>query len=234
MGQNIGAAGARPATILCMLILAAVPAAAGAQDRGEWYVSGAGTISMLESTEGTIANAPFPGSSIRTQNEFGTGWGAQAALGYDFGRFRTELEVGFNKDTQDDYVAIAPPTGRLPADVEEDSIRAMLNAYVDIMDGPIQPYLGAGIGMTRIDLVFIGPRAPFPTEAPRELINDHDNRFAYQLMAGVAFALNDRVALTGQYRWLDAGTFRGLDSRGEPITRDHAGHHIDFGVRLSF
>jgi len=223
-----------PATMGCLVLLAAVPTTAQAQDRQGWYVAGAGTISMLNSTDGTIANAPAPGITVRTENDFDTGWGVQAAVGHDFGRFRAEAEFGFTRNEQDDYVAIAPPTGRLPADVQEDSVRGMLNAYVDITDGRVQPYVGAGIGFTRIDLVFNGPRAPFPTEAFRELINDSDNRFAYQLIGGVAFALSDRVALTAQYRWFDAGTIRGVDSRNELFTRDHAGHNVDLGVRFGF
>jgi OOP family OmpA-OmpF porin len=221
-------------TLAVLGAAAACPVAASAQDASGWYVSGAGSITMLNGTDGTIANAPAPGITVRTQNEFETGFGAQVAVGRDFGRFRLEAELGYTQDHQNHYVAVAPPTGRIPAYVDQNAARAMLNGYVDLTDGTVQPFLGAGAGVVRIHHRFFAPRAPFPTEAPRELINDNDTRFAYQLMAGLGIRVAPTVMLTAQYRWLDAGRFHGLDSRGERFERDHRGHNLDLGVRLRF
>lgn len=207
---------------------------ANAQESEGFYGSAAVSISQLQDTEGTIANAPLPGSTIRTQNSFGTGFGGQAALGYDFGRFRLEAEVGFARDKQNDYVAIVPPTGRITADVKQDSLRGMANAYFDLGDGSIQPFVGAGMGVARVKVDFFGPRAPFPTEPPRQLIQSSDTRFAYQLIAGVAVPVGGKAAVTLQYRWFDAGTLAVLDSRNEIVTRDHGGHNVDLGVRFHF
>lgn len=222
--------------IIVMLTSSALlmPAAANAQDSEGVYGSISATISQLQDTKGTIANAPLPGSTVRTENSFGTGIGGQAALGYDFGNFRLEGEIGFARDKQDSYVAIVPPTGKIPADVKQKSLRGMINAYADFGKGPIRPYVGAGVGLVRVKLDFFGPRAPFPTEPPRQLIKDSDTRFAYQLIGGLAVPVSERAAITLQYRWLDAGTIKPLDSRNEIVTRDHKGHNVDLGLRLNF
>ena len=208
--------------------------AAQAQAAGDWYVAAAGTVSEPRDTKGAIANAGAPGFTVRTANSFETGYGVQAAIGRQVGRFRLEGEIGFTRDKQDHYVAIAPPTGRIPADVEQDTLRAMVNGYVDLSDGSIQPFIGAGIGAARVDLKFVAARAPFPTEPPRELINDRDTKFAYQLMGGLAVPLTERLRLTAQYRWFDVGKFALKDVRGERVTRSLSGHNLDLGLRLAF
>lgn len=204
-----------------------------AQDGG-WYAAVAGAAVFLEDTDGTIANAGAPGFTVRTKNDFETGYGVHAALGRRFGRVRVEGELGYTRSEQDRYVSIAPPTGTIPANVRQSAKRLMLNGYVDLNDGPLQPYVGAGVGAVELSLKFVAPRAPFPTEAPRELINDSDSRVAYQLMAGVAHPIGERLKLTAQYRWFDAGTMEARDTRGEAITRDHSGHHFDVGLRYAF
>lgn len=216
------------------LIAIAVPHAAQAEDGEGWYISAAGTVSKLEDTAGTIANAPAPGITVRTENSFETGFGGLLAIGRDFGKVRAEIEGGFTRDTQDSYTSVAPPTGRIVADVQQETLRGMANVYFDITDGPVQPYVGAGIGVAKVDLLFVAPRAPFPTEPPRTLIDGDDTRFAYQIMGGVSAQISARLAFTLQYRWFDAGTITIPDSRGEATTRDVAGHHVDAGLRLTF
>ena len=228
---------------LAALLLASaaplLPIAAHAQDApaatGDgWYAAGAVTLSLLNDTAGTIANAPMPGSTVRLKNPIETGFGGQVALGHRFGSFRLEGEIGFTHNTQDRYVAIVPPTGSIPAKVSDDALRGMVNGYYDLSYGPVMPFVGAGLGFASVDIDFFAPRAPFPAEAPRQLIKDGDTLFAYQLMAGVAVPVSEDVALTLQYRWFDAGTVEALDVRGERIARDHAGHNVDFGIRINF
>jgi OmpA-OmpF porin, OOP family len=206
-----------------------------------WYISASGTLSLLKDTSGMIANAPVAGSTVRTESSFKNGFGGQVAIGHIFGPYRLEGEIGYTRNKQNHYVAVVPPTGRIPADVKDDATRVMINGYYKWpWPGPgcvvCKPdlYLGAGIGASRVNINFVAPRAPFPTEAPRQLIKDSDTRFAYQLMAGTAVPVSDKVALTLQYRWFDAGTVEGKDVRGEAFTRDHAGSNIDVGVRVRF
>lgn len=218
--------------IVVLLGSAASSSSMAANAADGWYVSAAATISLLNDTSGTIANAPTPGSTVRLENPLKTGYGGQFALGHSFGSFRVEGEFGYTHNTQDQYTAIVPPTGSIKADVKDDALRGMVNGYYDFSYGSITPYVGAGVGVARVDINFFAPRAPFPAEASRQLIKDGDTRFAYQLMAGIAVPLSDDVAFTVQYRWFDAGTVEARDVRGEGITRDHAGHNVDIGIRL--
>lgn len=223
------------------LALALVPAfatlwgaEAHAQQRGDWYAAVSGSLTSREDADGTIANAPAPGSTVLTKSPFEPGIGGQFAVGRRFGSLRLEVELGYTRDSQDRYQAIVPPTGQIFADVTEERIRGMVNGYVDFDMGTIKPYLGAGLGYASTDLLFVAPRAPFPTEQPRSLIDDSDGGVAWQAIAGFAAPLNDRIDVTVQYRWLDAGTFEAVDSRRERITRDTHGGNVDVGLRMSF
>ena len=222
----------RMLTILPLLLV--LPVAAHAQSAPHWYGAASIDISLLKDTDGSIVNAPTPGNTVRSFNPTQTGIGGQIAIGYAFGRARIEIEGGYTRNTDNRYVSIVPPTGAIAADVKRTALRGMVNGYYDFGKRGVQPYVGAGFGVLRAKVDFFAPRAPFPTEAPRQLINGSDTRFAYQLMAGIAIPLSPRLKVTAQYRWLDAGTIHPLDSRGEQTSYDYRGHHIDIGVRVGF
>lgn len=212
----------------------ALPATAHAEEAGHWYGSAAVDISLLKDTDGVISNAPVAGRSVQSFNPTRTGVGGSIALGYDLGRVRLEVEGGYTRNTDDRYVSIVPATGTIPARVKRTAFRGMANVYYDVRSGPVQPYIGGGIGALVGKVDFFAPRAPLPNEAPRQLINDSDTRFAYQLVGGVAARVAPRFMLTAQYRWLDAGTLHPRDVRGERTSYDYRGHHIDVGVRIGF
>lgn len=207
---------------------------AQAQDRGEWYAAAGGSLTFREAVDGTIANAPAPGLTVRVRNPIEPGFGGHVAVGRRLGNIRLEGELSYTRETQNRYEAIVPPTGQIFADITEERLRAMINGYVDFDAGRLQPYVGVGAGYASTDLLTIAPRAPLPTEQPRRLIDDSDQSFAWQAMAGVATPLNDVLDLTVQYRYFDGGTFEAVDLRNEKVTRDISGHSIDIGLRLSF
>lgn len=223
-----------PALLLTGIANGVPAAVAEPQEDQPWYASASATLSRLESTEGTIANAPVAGSTVRTQNSFKAGGGGQIAFGRRFSWLRLETELGYTQNEQESYVAVVPPTGSIPADVKEKESRAMVNVYRDLSTGALQPYVGVGVGATRVEVDFFAPRAPFPAEPPRQLIKDDDTRFAYQIIGGLAMRATTALTLSVQYRWLDAGTIEGLDVRGQIFKRDHAGHHLDLGLRIGF
>lgn len=212
----------------------AVIGAANAQDQGNWYAAAGGSLTLRDAVDGTIANAPAPGLTVRTGNPIEPGFGGHVAVGRRLGNFRLEGELSYTRETQNRYEAIVPPTGQIFADVTEERMRAMINGYVDFNTGRVQPYLGVGAGYASTDLLTIAPRAPFPTEQPLRLIDDSDKGFAWQAMAGFATPLNEALDLTVQYRWFDGGTFEAVDSRRENVTRDIRGHSFDVGLRLNF
>jgi opacity protein-like surface antigen len=212
----------------------ALPTTAHAQEARHWYGSIALDISLLKDTNGVIFNAPVAGRSVQSFNPTQTGVGGSIALGYDLGRVRFEVEGGYTRNTDDRYVSIVPATGTIPATVKRTAFRGMANVYYDVTRGPVQPYVGAGLGGLVGTVDFFAARAPLPTEAPRQLIKASDTRFAYQLIGGVAARVAPRLMVTAQYRWLDAGTLHPRDVRGERTSYDYRGHHVDLGARIAF
>lgn len=219
--------------------LLAMPAIAAAQDgAGEdaegWYVAAAASVSLLDDVANTTTGVPVPPGFVSTTASPDAGLGAQVAFGYDFGRFRLEAEAGYSRNRADRYTALVPPTGSIPGSIRDDSLRGMLNAYVDLTDGPVTPYVGAGAGVAQVNVKVVAPPAFTPAAAPVTLIEDRISGFAYQLFGGVDVRVSKRLSLRAQYRWFDAGTLDGLDSGRRPLERSHSGHNIDFGLRFDF
>lgn len=223
-------------TILAAATFAiAVAGSAQAQDAETdgWYLAASGSVSLLDDAHlRIITGIPVPGAAVETVQAMNTGYGIQAAVGRKFGSFRLEAEAGYTANQSGHYTAIIPPTGRIPSDGKQSALRLMANGYVDFGHGRVQPYVGAGAGWTRVSFRVTAPRAPFPTEAPRQLIDTHDNRFAWQLMGGAAVRLSPTLSLNAQYRWHSAGNFGGRDLAGNPFASRHAGHNIDIGIRI--
>ena len=206
-------------------------ASAKAQDAEAdgWYLAAGGSISLLKDANTQII---APVGTVETFFPTNTGYGVQLAVGRRFGKFRLEAEAGYSTNHSDRYTAIIPPTGNIPADADQSALRLMANGYVDFGQGRVQPYVGAGAGWTRLHRRVVAPRAPFPTEAPRPLIDTHANRFAWQLMGGAAVRLSPALSLTAQYRWHSAGDFGGRDLAGNRFNSHHSGHNIDIGFRV--
>jgi OmpA-OmpF porin, OOP family len=208
--------------------------AAPAHAQGGWYVGGAITASFLNDPHQTVANAPAPGSTLRLVNNVDSAVGWQAEFGRAFDSFRLEAEIGRTNNKPNSYTVTSPFTRTLPQTGEFAVTRYMANGYWDVLQGRVRPYLGAGAGIARVHVVTIGPRAPFPTETPRTLIDDSGSAFAWQAMAGVSVAASRQLAVTAQYRWFDADRIQGHDMRGQRFTEKLSGHNIDVGLRFTF
>lgn len=216
------------------LVALAVPGTTWAQNVDEgWYVAGSATLSLLDDSHTLIVDLPIPTGYAETEYKLDAGWGAQVAVGRQFDHVRLELEGGYSRNDADHYIAIVPPTGEIPAKGGHKVWRVMANGYYDFGDGPVRPYIGAGIGYADVKIHLFAARAPFPNEDPMLILDDHAGEFAYQAMAGVGFALSDSVKVTTQYRWLSAGKVRVTDLGGYQHIREHHGHNLDVGLRFS-
>ncbi|KUO54697.1 MAG: hypothetical protein APF82_08720 [Sphingomonadales bacterium BRH_c42] len=207
---------------------------AHASEDGNWYVAASGTLSLLENSHTMIVNLPIPGGFVETDNDMNTGGGAQVAIGRRIGNARVEVEGGYADNKSKHYTAIVPPTGDIASEGGHKAWRAMANTYYDFGSGDFRPYVGGGIGYANIKARFFAARAPFPNETPILIINDHKDEFAYQAMAGAAYQLSSRVALTAQYRWMSAGKVHFRDLSGFEHIREHKGSNIDIGIRFGF
>jgi opacity protein-like surface antigen len=223
-------------TVAAVAAVALTGGVAHAQAKDGWYFAGAITGSDLNKPHQTIANAPAPGSTLQVTNDVDFGGGGQIELGRRLGAVRVEAEIGRTENKSKSYTATSPISITVPQDGKNNATRYMANAYYDLPQTslPLRLFVGAGLGVADVHVTTFAAPAKAPAAPPSQLIDVSDQVFAYQLMAGLSLPLNDRLAVTGQYRWFDAGTIKGRDSRGEAITREIAGHNFDIGLRLTF
>ena len=159
-------------------------------------------------------------------------WGGSLAYGVKSGAVRTELELNIKQDAEkkisgswsegegDDAVSGVETT---KLSVENNSV--MINAYYDINTGTkLTPYVGAGIGMAHL-------KATAKYDDGKD--SKSKNNFAWQVGAGVAYALTDNVVLDAGYRYTDAGDVKISD--GESTNKYEAqSHEFLLGARYSF
>jgi len=111
-----------------------------------------------------------------------TGWATLGAFGYDFGNgLHTELEVGYRRND-----------GQLRAGFDDglnlsDSNTGVLDVMANVLYGfgkdlPLQPYVGAGAGIARLNI---------DLDDGEEIREDDGWAFAYQLIAGLNCSLPD-------------------------------------------
>jgi OmpA-OmpF porin, OOP family len=151
------------------------------------------------------------------------GFVGNVAVGHGYGNgFRTELELGFRENDVDSI------SGGGAASGDVSSWSAMVNALYDFnASGKLQPYVGVGAGVARLDVSGASPSAG-------TTIDDADTTFAWQGMAGVAYAVSERVKLTLGYRYFAVPDASINNSAGTSFDSDYASHDILFGLRYSF
>ena len=105
----------------------------------------------------------------------------------------------------------------------------MLNVFYDFDTGTkFTPYIGGGIGIAHL-------KVKIRTDEGK--VSKSDNSFAYQLGAGVAYAVTDSIALDLSYRYTDSGsmTVREYSLEDADKTKiDSTAQEILFGVRYTF
>ncbi len=156
-------------------------------------------------------------------------WGGSLAYGVKADAVRTELELNIKQDAEKKFSEVSEDEGddagveTTKLSVENNSV--MINAYYDINTGTkLTPYVGAGIGMAHL-------KATAKYDDGKD--SKSKNNFAWQVGAGVAYALTDNVALDAGYRYTDAGDVKISD--GESTNKYEAkSHEFLLGARYSF
>lgn len=136
--------------------------------------------------------------------------------------FRVELEGGYRPSDVD---SISGASGSSSGDV--DTFSALLNGFYDIGVGErFDLSIGGGLGIANVDYDGVTP-------VGSSTINDDDWGLAWQLGAGAAYALNDRLKLALDYRYLNV---EDLDYPTSPniggVDADYEDHAIFVGLRF--
>ncbi len=156
-------------------------------------------------------------------------WDVSVAAGVKFYAFRTELEYNQTLTTAKDTREFNP--------MYDEFIRAsqsyrslMLNGYYDIpVSTRFYPYLGAGVGLAQVKsrLGLLDSSNPD--------VEFKDNNFAFQLMAGVGYKLNENWAIDFGYRYINNGEGEwNIDGGRQIIKFNSVEHQVTAGVRYTF
>ena len=134
-----------------------------------------------------------------------TGFGGALALGYAFDNgFRTEAQLA-KGNAEFKNNGVSSTLGNVNV------WTAMLNGLYDFnRDGRINPFVGAGVGLARVNLVassFDQANASNPllalSRASAVSIDDSDTGFAWQLIAGLGLKLSEKLTADISYTYVN-------------------------------
>ena len=199
------------------------------------YLSAGAGVSFLQEADNTNRTP-----RVDVESTYDTGWAVSGAVGYSFSfGLRVEGEVAYrrveldklkiNEDGGLGATLGGPSLNGLttPADGTESALSGMVNLWYDINTGTrFTPYVGGGIGVARISLDKL-------TVGGVEIADDHDHVFAYQLGAGVAYALTPKISLTADYRYFATRDAQLKDISGD-FDSEFRNHSVMGGVRVGF
>ena len=210
------------ASVLAMGLMASGSAIAQSTDdtmmmdsavRG-WYLSG--NIGIHHPMDSDLS-----GTGVSSSAEIDQGLAGLAAFGFDFGEhWRAEFETGYRESDLDNISGTAA-TG------DAEALSGIANVFYDFnLGGGIEPYLGAGLGMTRVSLDGASPIGG-------SSITDDDWGFALQAGAGLAIPLNRRLKLTADYRYMSVRDLNYTSAAGTSIDADYDDHAVFIGLRFA-
>ena len=202
-----------------------------------FYVGADGGGMIVEDIDYDIGALP---SAATVNHEYG--WDLDANIGYDFGFFRVETEVGYRKALVDSYssttttpafaagggLANAPAGNYDYAGRYSSALSFMLNGLLDFgPDDGIQGFVGGGVGVARV-------KANYALNTNGDFLNDSDTRFAYQGLAGVRAPLTDHLDAVVKYRFFTAPNARFVDTTSRNFEGRFRSHSILGGISYNF
>jgi hypothetical protein len=229
----------KPIIACAALITVAAPSMAATADTahrdtrwfGNPYFALSGDLSWMRDTD--TANSAT-GETGRI--DYDTGWGVNAALGYlmpAFGDFRFEVEGGYHQFGLDSSVTSI--TGAHNPNNDLKLFSYMGNLYYDLRSmshwfsrqSQFVPYIGGGLGGTSVRL---------PRNSGLGATDDHDNVFAYQLMAGISYVASSMPNTDWSlgYRFFNANDPEFDAGAGKVRLDDLRSNNIELGVRWHF
>ena len=259
------------ATAACLALGGASVAQA---QEGEWYIGANMPLMFIDDSEATstttVPNPQAPqqplsiGATVTTEHDTGFKFGA--TLGYHIdSAIRVEGELfmaraEISQITNTD-IALPGPLSSIPIDDvplnptgTAEQFGAMLNLWYDIeTDSDWTPYVGAGLGLIRVDqgdlrydegelVRAVLSRLPMSQPLPPGFVpkpSATDSAFAYQIGAGIGYALSDSTTLHIGYRLqaLNGLEFTGMNPMTMASVRaetDLRIHFLEIGIRQLF
>ncbi|MGO1304807.1 MAG: outer membrane protein, partial [Sphingomonas parapaucimobilis] len=192
----------RKLAIVLALASTALASPALARDKS-WYVGIEGGGMIVEDIDYDVTGA---GRSGVATVDHDYGYDVDGVMGYDFGGFRLETEVGYRRATVDGFSSTTLTNtgigaGTVPAGSynyaggSTSALSFMLNGLLDFgADDGIQGFVGGGVGVARV-------KANYALNNRADFLNDSDTVFAWQALAGIRAPLTDHIDATLKYRF---------------------------------
>ncbi len=176
--------------------------------------AGGGTLEDFDIREQSTANV-FRADPL-------AGYSLSGAAGLDFGIIRLEGEVFYNDNELDSFGGFF---GTFDGTVE--TLAGMGNIFLDIPTGiGITPFIGGGIGYADVEADISSGFA--------NLVNDSDGVLAWQLRAGIAFAIFPYTDLTLGYRYFVTEDLDMQNATGSVEVEGLRTHIGEIGLRFTF
>lgn len=180
-----------------------------------------------------LQNADNSAQGMTVQSGYKTGYGVAFRVGRQFARsWRLEWELAYAYNDVN-RLTLKKGFGSLDGayanvDGYESALSLMANALYDFMpDRPYHPYIGAGIGVTRLDMHNIGVNGV-------TLIDDTTAAFAYQGMVGVELDIKPQTAVYVQYHYFAAADPQFRDEAGNKFDSEYKSNNVSIGLRYYF
>ncbi len=222
----------RPARLAALSLLALTVTATAAQARdNNWYIGlrGGGVLPSDRTFYGTQPTRP----DFATTEKLGLA--AAARLGYDFGRLRTEVDVGYHQ-TGLKSIDLGSTTelgeaGRYnDPDGQIRNWTIMGNALFDVINSDgFSVSAGAGAGAARVSAHNVRL-----AEGAIPFLSNNDWVFAWNALAGARVALSPGVDLAVDYRYLRPNRANFTDTAGQRVTMRNDSHTILVGLNFNF
>ncbi len=181
----------------------------GNTDDGEsganWYLRGSLGLSLPGSP--SIQPYAIPRAATSGEN-LKSVWAAGGALGYQWGWLRADLSVDYlaRRNFSERFAGACDGACNGVLKGQFSALPLLANVYYDIGTWKdFTPYLGAGLGVAQVqwDSLKLSGRCDGPCPAAS---GDSHWRFAWQVGAGVSYAVSRKISLDADYRLLDLGT----------------------------
>ena len=223
-------------TLPTLAAAALMAAPATAQDL-YGHVFGGGSFIQDPTFSGVVTP---PGGQQTVETDFGSGFGVGFAVGkalpaLNFGSFkvRGEVELSYNRGNVDEiFFSGNGPAAEVNVSGDISTTRIYGNLIADLpTGGAVTPYFGLGLGVasTSTDLVY----------GPGVRLDDRSENLSAQLIVGGAYALNDRVSLTGDVRYIrdfgvDVPRLNAAGGLTGVVSDDISSVNVNVGVRFGF
>lgn len=215
------------------IAVAMISSSATAQE--QFYLHGTLGFNQLFDTDQTGASGPG-GAQANVDSDYDGGYNLGIAVGTKIPAWsgvRAELALSYAQNDADsiDFSGNgAGEEGNVDGDISSTSIFANVLYDIETSHERFTPYIGAGIGVSFIDSSISYGGLPVR-------INDEDEVFAAQLIAGAAYKLNDQLDLTFDARYsraFDVELTRVGPAGPAAVSDDFDNLSLNVGLRFGF